>query len=108
VRAGLATQPVEYPWSSHAANAYGRPDPLVTPHERYLALGGDELTRQANYRALFLTALKERTVRAIRHATNKGWALGGSRFRRDVEQRADRPAAPRQRGRKSHPRGLTP
>lgn len=101
VRAGLATRPGDYPWSSHASNAYGRHDPLVIPHDRFLALGGNDATRHAAYRALFRAVLEERTLREIRYATHKGWALGGDRFRRHIEERAGRPAAPRQRGRKS-------
>jgi len=33
VRAGIVDAPGEFRWSSHGRNAYGRPDPVVTPPE---------------------------------------------------------------------------
>lgn len=53
VRAGLVADPAEYRWSSHAANAWGREDPLVTPHAVYYALGRTPEWRRARYRAMF-------------------------------------------------------
>src|ERR1043165_457929 len=38
VRAGMVDAPCAYPWSSYAANAALRPDPLLVPHAEYLAL----------------------------------------------------------------------
>jgi len=38
VRARMANQPGDYPWSSHGANALGHADPVVTPHPLYRAL----------------------------------------------------------------------
>ncbi|CAA0114175.1 Uncharacterised protein [Halioglobus japonicus] len=34
VRAGIATAPQEYPWSSYPANALGKRNSLLTPHKR--------------------------------------------------------------------------
>ena len=53
VRAGLASDPGEYRWSSYGANAWGREDPLVTPHALYYALGRSPEWRRARYRAMF-------------------------------------------------------
>jgi putative transposase len=39
VRAGMAARPEDFRWSSYRANALGEPDPLLTPHPAYLALG---------------------------------------------------------------------
>ena len=36
VRAGMVATPADYRWSSHAANALGRPDPLLTPHPVFI------------------------------------------------------------------------
>lgn len=94
VRANVVTDPNAYRWSNHGANAQGRSDALVTPHEQYTALGADAPTRQAAYRELFRTHLDSRTLENIREATNKGWALGDERFRSEVElllQRRTRP-----------------
>jgi putative transposase len=107
VRARCVARPSNYPWSSYGANALGRPDPLVTPHERYLALGVDAPTRHTEYRALLATALLARTQREIRDATHKGWALGSARFRREIESLLDRRTEPLPRGRKaSHGNGV--
>ncbi len=53
VRAGLVADPAAYRWSSHGANAWGRDDPLVTPHALYCALGRSPEARRARYRAMF-------------------------------------------------------
>jgi putative transposase len=92
VRAGMVTEPAAYRWSSFAANALGAEDPLVTPHERYVALGHSARSRQRAYRALFHDPLELSAFGAIRDATNHGWALGNERFRRTIssERRADR------------------
>ena len=84
VRAGMIGKPHDYPWSSHAVNAYGSNDPVVAPHEEYEALGHDPAARQAAYRALFALELGEGTLDAIRDATNKGWVLGTRQFRDNV------------------------
>ena len=100
VRAGLVGDPGDYPWSSHGANALGARDPLVTPHERYHALGGDARARQAAYRALFGETLPDSTLGAIRDATNGGWALGSKRFRDEIAALLARRTQPGRRGRR--------
>ena len=75
VRAGLATRPDEYRWSSFRSNAEGRPDPLVQRHRVYLELGRWKSTRCDAYRALFETPLGAPVLDAIRRATNKGIRL---------------------------------
>ena len=57
VRAGLATSPGAWPWSSYRCNALGIEDPLVTPHTYYCALGRSGEERRATYAALAATAL---------------------------------------------------
>jgi len=53
VRAGLASHPGEYPWSSYRANALGEDDALLTPHPHYYSLGRSPDARRAAYAALF-------------------------------------------------------
>ena len=53
VRAGLVRHPAHYRWSSYRANALGEPDPLLTPHALYCALGRSAEERRAAYRAGF-------------------------------------------------------
>ena len=87
VRAGLARSPAGYRWSSHAANAYGADDTIVTPHERYEALGSTCESRQAAYRSLFRSSIELSTLTSIRYATNRAKALGTEQFCRRIEQR---------------------
>ncbi len=56
VRAGLVADPGAYRWSSFGANAWGRDDPVVTPHALYCALGRSPEARRARYRAMFWQA----------------------------------------------------
>jgi hypothetical protein len=41
VRAGLVRLPRDYRWTSYHANAEGKVDPLISPHEEYLGLGSN-------------------------------------------------------------------
>ena len=100
VRAGLASNPRDYPWSSHRANAFGATDPLVTAHERCVALGLDDSARQSVYRAMFRDVLADSTIADIRDATNKRRALGSKRFREQVATLLARRAQPATRGRR--------
>ncbi len=85
VRAGMAAHPAGYRWSSFRANARGMPDSLLTPHPQYLALGRDAAARMAAYLDLFNGALDRAQLAEIRFAVNAGYALGGERFRKEVE-----------------------
>jgi len=111
VRADMVSHPRDYRWSSYGSNAEGRPDPLVVAHEQYRALGQDQTTRCAAYRALFQAHLDESTLNNIRDATNKGWALGDERFKAEVERLLARRARPLPRGggrrRQPHPESAT-
>ena len=85
VRAGRVAHPVNYPWSSFAANAQGETDAVLTPHELYYRLGRSSGERQAHYRKLFRAQLPKADVEAIRDSTNKAWVLGNDRFRQRIE-----------------------
>lgn len=100
VRAGMVEHPRDYPWSSYRCHADGEPDPLVTDHALYRALGATAEARQATYRALFNAHLSEIDMNAIREATNKAWALGGDRFREEIAAATARRAEPLPKGRR--------
>jgi putative transposase len=93
VRAGLVLDPRAYPWSSYRRNAEAEAGGLVTPHERYLALGGDAAARAASYRALCRAGLDPSVVDAIRLATNGGFVLGNSRFEDEIARMLGRRVA---------------
>jgi putative transposase len=90
VRAGLAADPSSYRWSSYAANALGKADELVSPHELYTALSMSPLSRQEAYRAMFDSPVAAVELGKIRDATSKGWALGDTSFRDRLSERGRR------------------
>lgn len=108
VRACVVPHPLEYRWSSHAANAFGAADWLVSPHARYLALGDDSAARCLAYRALFDQDIDADTIGAIRQAVSRQWALGGEEFCSQMEATCNRRAAPLPPGRPRKNPTLTP
>ncbi len=98
VRAGMTTDPADYPWSSYRCNALGQADDLVTPHSEFHRLGADSSERQATYRSLFNQALSESQINEIRDATNKAWVLGSSRFKERIQSQLARRIEPAARG----------
>jgi putative transposase len=98
VRAGMVRRPGDYRWSSYQCNAHGVADALVTPHDLYRRLGASREVRCEAYRALFQDTPGEQVMASIREATNKAWVLGNDRFRLEIEDLLQRPAAPKDRG----------
>lgn len=98
IRAGMASRPAEYPWSSYHCNALGQHNECVTPHREYLRLGKTEQARQAAYRQLFKHRIPESNLEEIRAATNKAWVLGNDRFKQRIQKQLARRVAPSARG----------
>lgn len=99
VRAGMAAQPGEYPWSSYAHQIGVRHDPLITPHALYWGLGNTPFSREAAYRSVVEAGLGSEQVDSLTRATLRGWAFGGDEFIRDLQERAGRRVAPQKAGR---------
>jgi len=99
VRAGMARAPEAYRWSSYKANAEGKTDTLISPHQLYASLGATADERCAAYRGLFEGALADDTLAAIRSALHGGWPLGADNFTTFVSRHAGQPMAQRKRGR---------
>lgn len=102
VRAGMVAHPRDYPWSSHAFNAQGdlgHHSNWLTPHEEYSRLGLSPNERQGAYRQLFRAAISGQDLKAIRESTHKGWALGGERFKEQIEALTSRQASSKGVGR---------
>lgn len=97
VRAGIVGRPEHYPWSSFHANALGRLDPIVTPHERYVALAGSVLDRLAAYRFICDAPFDGGTLDDVRSSIRGNWALGDDDFRERLTIRTGRRAGPRRR-----------
>jgi len=93
VRAGLTAHPRDYPWSSYARNAQaatGANSDWITPHPQCLRIARSAAARLSAYRALFKAAIGKSELAQIRDCTHKGWALGGDKFKEDIETRAQR------------------
>ena len=95
VRAGMVKQPEDYAYSSYHANALGKTDSMVTPHDvflKFLAGGGevsesekadsDTLAADARrvYRELCKDMLDRKTLADIRRGTEKGLGIGQAKF----------------------------
>jgi len=78
VRAGMVSDPRDYPWSSHGENCGRIVSSRVTPHAEFLALG------TAAYERLFESAMDNSILGAIRHATNGNLPLGSEAFKAGI------------------------
>ena len=102
VRAGMVAVPQDYPWSSYRRNGLGEGGPnadWLSSHTEYSRLGRDDADRQKAYQALFAAAIDPGDLVEIRDCTHKGWALGGARFRAEIEALGQRQAASKGVGR---------
>lgn len=99
VRAGMATTPAEYRWSSHASNGSGAHDPLVTPHRVYCDLADDPAKRREHYREVISQSIPEKEVAAIRLYIQRQRALESDRFQSQVERVLQRRAGIEKPGR---------
>ena len=90
VRAEMVGHAGEYKWSSYGANAQGRPDPLLSAHPLYTALGPTPAERQYAYRELFRHHLDNDLLHEIRDALNHELVLGRSYFKDKIEAMTQR------------------
>jgi putative transposase len=96
---GMAIDALDYPWSSAPHHGGRRLDPIVTEHAEYWRLGNTPFDREVRYRRLLEEPLAPALQDRIGDALTKGWALGSPAFIKRIEEAAERPAAPRRRGR---------
>lgn len=99
VRTQVAGDALAYPWSSYAHHAGVKPDPVITDHALYWALGNTPFQREAAYKELVERPLTARQLEAIGHALLKGWPLGSDAFKRELQNKAKRQVLPAKRGR---------
>ena len=92
VRAGLASKPGDYAWSSYRVNAHRGRDALVSRHECYIALGATADERRRAYRAICRDVIPESVLAEIRAATNNRRPLGSRAFRAQVAEMLPRRA----------------
>lgn len=96
---GLVSAPGDYPWSSYAHHTGMRPDPLITDHPLFWALGNTPFDREAAYRSGLEQMPSEAEMKQIDEATRKGWALGSEQFKASLGKQLSRRVAPAKRGR---------
>ena len=106
VRDGLATTPGDYPWSSFVHHVGRRPDPLITDHRLYWALGNTPFEREASYQSLMDQGLSAAEEAALQGAALKGWPLGSERFKALLAKQIKRPVSPGKRGRPAKTKAL--
>ena len=99
VRAQLVSDPADYPWSSYPHHAGIRPDPVITDHALYWALGNTPFQREAAYIELSRSTLSQTERDVVDAAVLKGWPLGSDKFKAELQQRAKRQVLPAKRGR---------
>lgn len=104
VRSGLVADPEHYRWSSYVHHAGVQPDPVITDHALYWALGNTPFDREAVYKSLMEQGLSTSEVNLFRTAARKGWPLGSERFKAELEKQINRRVAPAKRGRPAKPR----
>jgi putative transposase len=101
VRAGMVEHPGEYHWSSYAANAQGKANPIVCPHPQYVQLGREASERQLAYRDLFQHSLDTTQLHQLREALNQELVLGREEFKDKIERLSRRQV---RRGKDGRPR----
>jgi len=99
VRAGIVKHPGEYRWSSYHVHGQGKKSDLVSPHPLYISLGQTDEERQIAYRELFRYELEPGVIDEIREATNGNFALGTSRFKKEITAILGRRVTPGKAGR---------
>lgn len=99
VRLQLVADAAHYPWSSHGHHAGIRPDPLITDHARYWALGNTPFQREAAYLDLVQQGAGADELAAIDAAVSKGAPLASHAFKVALEHKTKRAILPPKRGR---------
>lgn len=108
VHSGIVVSPSEYRWSSFGHHAGLKPDPVITDHPTFWALGNTPFDREAAYRQSLEQGLSEVEMEFIGGATMKGWPLGSDSFRAALSKKTGRRVTPAQRGRPAKHRDDVP
>lgn len=106
VRANMVGLPEEYRWSSFRANALGKPDDIINPHQKWLDLGVTAAERCQKYRLLFEACSGDDDYKAIRSALRNGLPAGSKKFRKDIEAMFEKRFGKGRRGRPPKEKGL--
>lgn len=98
VRHNIALHPEGYRWSSYHRNALGSVDSVVSSHSNYQQLGSTNSSVQQAYRDLFYSHINQDSLKEIRDSINREWVLGGTHFKKKIQQLTQRQVSPKPRG----------
>ncbi len=90
VRADMAVQAKDYPWSSHSHYLGARIDKLITPHALVWALGNTPFAREAAYADLVQAGISTAQQQALTDSALRGWALGAPEFVENLQKKTTR------------------
>ena len=82
----MVQHPAKYRWSSFNFNALGEANDLLVPHDCWLALGNDNMSRLCTYQGLIEEALEQKQLEAIRYGVQKGLPTGSDKFKQQIEE----------------------
>ena len=99
VRAGLANQAADYPWSSYRHYTGQRVDKLITPHALVWELGNTPFAREAAYAEWVQSGISAQQQTALTDSALRGWALGEPDFVAELQKRTQRRVAKSTAGR---------
>lgn len=99
VRAGMVSQPGDYPWSTYGHYAGQRTDKLIMPHALVWELGNTPFAREAAYAELVRAGINAVQQTALTDSALRGWALGEPDFVADLQKRTPRRVAKSSAGR---------
>jgi putative transposase len=99
VRAQLAVEARDYPWSSYRHHAGMQADAAVSDHSLYWALGNTPFQREARYTEYVDQGMPDEEWKRIEQAIAKGWPVATDAFKLDLERKTQRRILPAKRGR---------
>jgi putative transposase len=93
-RAGLVSDPGEYPWSSYRVNGKGEVSATVISHQEYDQLGSTLVEKISAYQRLIKIELEYEFGDELRSATNGNYALGSELFKWEIKKTLGRVVSP--------------
>jgi len=90
LRAGMAVDPWQYPWSSCAQKTGIKEQSWLDFDPFYLSLGKTIEERSEKYKEWLSETIPESEWTLIREATQRGQLTSGRKFEREISQKLDR------------------
>ena len=103
VRAGMVSQALDHPWSSHAHYVGARQDSWLVPHPLYWALGNTPFAREKTYAEWVQSGIEEEKKHALTSSLLGGWALGEDAFTQSLQPMTGRRVRKAKAGRPHKP-----